>query len=275
LKYTKLSIIIDEKPPYFIGSQLRGAFGYALKKVTCINPSFKCDGCFASDNCLYYQFYEEKNTYHKYRFDFELGKGYYEFNFYLFDDAVDKLPYVISAFHMMLTKNGLGKDRKTFDTFEMYINDTSCMQNKNISIPKEYTKEIIIDEIYSDISLQFVTPLRMKKANMFIKKDELSLSDIINSIYKRQMKLLGKEYKKFPYKIEGEIEKRELRFKELTRMSNRQKTTMNLGGLIGKIDIKGLNKESYEVLKVGELIGVGKQTVFGLGKIKVEELDSE
>jgi hypothetical protein len=47
---------------------------------------------------------------------------------------------------------------------------------------------------------------------------------------------------------------------------------MNLGGLIGEIQIKGLNKESFEVLKEREQIGVGKQTVFALGKIEIEEL---
>lgn len=41
---------------------------------------------------------------------------------------------------------------------------------------------------------------------------------------------------------------------------------------MGKVTMSGLNKESYEVLKVGELLGVGKQTVFGLGKIKVEDI---
>lgn len=40
---------------------------------------------------------------------------------------------------------------------------------------------------------------------------------------------------------------------------------------MGYVKIKGLSKECFEVLKVGELIGVGKSTVFGLGKIKVEE----
>jgi hypothetical protein len=62
MKYTKLTIKINStnKPPYFVGSQLRGAFGYALKKVTCINPTFKCEGCFATTNCLYYDFYEKK-----------------------------------------------------------------------------------------------------------------------------------------------------------------------------------------------------------------------
>jgi CRISPR/Cas system endoribonuclease Cas6 (RAMP superfamily) len=47
---------------------------------------------------------------------------------------------------------------------------------------------------------------------------------------------------------------------------------MNMGGIVGEIEFKNLNKESYEVLKLGELLGVGKQTVFGLGKIKMEEL---
>ena len=86
------------------------------------------------------------------------------------------------------------------------------------------------------------------------------------------MKLLGRDYKKFPYEIKGEIINKNLQFKELTRLSNRQKTTMNMGGLIAEIEFKNLNKECFEVLKLGELLGVGKQTVFGLGKIEMEEL---
>lgn len=273
MNYTKISIIIkpEQKIPYFIGSQLRGALGYALKKVTCINPSFKCDGCFAISNCLYYEFYEEKNVFHKFRFDFELGKEYYDFSFYLFDDATQKLPYVVSAFHMMLTQNGLGVERKTYKNFDMYINDESCMKNGQINLPKDCIKNLTIDKISQNISLEFITPLRIKKENKFIRGDSLELKDIINSIYQRQMKLLGRGHKKFPYEIKGKLVKKELRYKELTRKSNRQKTTMNLGGIMGTIEINNLNKEGYEVLKVGELIGVGKSTVFGLGKIKMED----
>jgi len=273
MNYTKLSIIIKDKPLYFIGSQLRGALGYALKKVTCINPSFKCDGCFATSNCLYYQFYEEKNTFHKFRFDFELGKEYYDFSFYLFDEVVQKLPYVVSAFHMMLTQNGLGVERKRYKDFDMYINDTSCMKNGQINLPKDFIKNLTINNISQNISLKFITPLRIKKENRFIRGEDIELKDIINSIYQRQMKLLGREYKKFPYEIKGNIVDKELYYKELTRKSNRQKTIMNLGGIMGNIDIKGISKECYEVLKVGELIGFGKSTVFGLGKIKI--LDKE
>jgi len=48
---------------------------------------------------------------------------------------------------------------------------------------------------------------------------------------------------------------------------------MNMGGLMGEIEIEGINDKVFHVLKLGELIGAGKQTVFGLGKIKVEALD--
>ena len=64
MKYIKISILIKtgENIPYFIGSQIRGAFGYALKKVTCINPSYQCEECFAIEATIWksklnYSFY--------------------------------------------------------------------------------------------------------------------------------------------------------------------------------------------------------------------------
>jgi len=274
IHYTKLSIIIKpaSHSPYFIGSQIRGALGYALKKVSCINPSFECSGCFSSSSCLYYKFYEEKNSVHKYRFDFELGKEYYDFSLYLFDDVIDQLPYVVSALHMMLIKNGLGSNKTTYSDFTMYVNDISIFNNNRLSLPKNFSKKLKIDTFCPNITLKFITPLRIKKENRLVRDDSLELKDIVNSIYQRQMQLLGKGFKKFPYPIEGEILKKSIHYKELTRKSNRQKILMNLGGIMGSMEIKGLNKESYEVLKVGELIGVGKSTVFGLGKIEVEDL---
>ena len=269
MRYIKITVLIKDKPPYFIGSQLRGALGYALKNVTCINPIYKCDGCFGKEECLYYQFYEETNTFHKYRFDFELGKEFYDFSLYLFDDATTKLPYVLSAIHKMLSENGFGYSKVKYNNFDIYINDINSYINSQLQIPPNPVKTFQIDNICQDITLKLVTPLRIKKQNRFVRDDNLELKDIINSIYQRQMRLLGKGHKKFPYEIKGKIVQKELTYKELTRKSNRQKTTMNLGGIMGYMKIEGLNKECYEVLKVGELIGVGKQSVFGLGKIEI------
>ncbi len=62
---------------------------------------------------------------------------------------------------------------------------------------------------------------------------------------------------------------------ELTRRSNRQNTTMNFGGLVGSLEIRGVSKECMELLQLGEIIGVGKQTVFGLGKIETEDMNEQ
>ncbi len=270
MKYVKISVIIEKAiPPFFLGSQLRGAFGYAIKRVVCINPSFKCDECFAKENCLYYQFYEEKNVYHKYRFDYELGKSYYDFSIYLFGDTISKLPYVISALYQMITKIGFGKDRKTYTKFDMFVNDSSIFKDNEITLPKNYEKEFRIDTFSPNILVRFVTPLRMKKNNSFIRSKELELKDLIDSICKRESKLQDKELKKLEFKPKGEIIKRDIKFLDLSRYSNRQKTKLRIGGLVGEVEIKDIDEKSYKLLKLGEIVGIGKQTAFGLGKIKV------
>ncbi len=272
MRYTKISVIIkDTTPPFFLGSQLRGAFGYVLKRVVCINPSFKCDECFAKENCLYYQFYEEKNVYHKFRFDYELGKSYYDFSIYLFDGVIPKLPYIVSALIQMITKIGFGKDRKTYNEFDMLVNDISIFKNSEIILPKVYEKEFKIDTFSPNILVRFVTPLRLKKYNRFIRSEELEIKDIINSIYQREQKLQNKELKKVDFKPTGKIIKKELKFLDISRYSNRQQTKLKIGGLVGEIKIKNVDEKSYNLLKLGEIIGVGKQTVFGLGKIEVKD----
>lgn len=268
MNFTKISFVIRDKPPYFIGSQLRGALGYALKRVTCINPSKICEGCYAINECLYYEFFEEKNSFHKFRFDFELGKEFYDFSFYLFDNKVSKVPYIVSAFDKMLKEQGLGVNKKTYKDFDCYINNNT-LDNQKLVIPNNYVEEFKVENIFQKVTINIKTPLRIKKNNRFIRDDNIELEDIINSIYQRKNSILENEFKKLPFKIEGTILEKEIRYKELTRKSNRQKTKMNLGGVIGKITIENLDKESFELLKLGELIGVGKSTVFGLGKIEV------
>ncbi|MCK9162437.1 MAG: CRISPR system precrRNA processing endoribonuclease RAMP protein Cas6 [Arcobacteraceae bacterium] len=275
MKYTKITIKTDNRHrvPYFIGSQVRGALGYILKKTVCINPSFKCEGCFASSSCLYYEFYEAKNATLKYRLDFDLGKDHYDFDLYLFEDSCSKAPYIISALYTLFSKSGIGKDRNIYDSLEMYVNNIDILKEDNISLPKEYIKTFEIKSIYKDLVLHFVTPLRLKKNNRFIRDDSLELNDIINSIYQRQMRLLDRDYRRFPYEIKGEIVAKDLSYKELTRKSNRQQIVMNMGGIVGSITIKDIDEKSYNILRLGELLAVGKQSVFGLGKIMIKELD--
>jgi len=273
-KYSKIDVLVKgQKSQLFIGSMIRGALGYSLKKVTCINPSYACKECFAQENCLYYDFFERKNSYHRYRLDFPLESDLFEFSIYLYGDAKEKLPYLLSALYKLLSENGLGKNRVKYKEFFFYIGEEMVYDGKWFQIPKNYTNSFQLDRYSPNIKLQLLSPLRIKKDNSFAGSNELDLVDILNSIYQRYLKLTNKKLSRLPFEPQYEIIEQNLYWKKLTRYSNRQKTKMSMDGLMGKMEIVNLDKNSYKLLKLGEITGVGKQTVMGLGKIKIKDSD--
>ncbi len=275
MKYHFIEVKVNskERTPHFTGSMLRGAFGYALKKVTCINPSYSCDGCFAKDSCLYYSFYEKKNTFHPFRFDVKLDNSSYDFNLYLFNEATKELPYILSSLHNMLTQKGVGRDNLTFENLEILVNKETVYSKKEFKELNLEPKVFKIDNFCPNVKIKLLTPLRIKKHNKFLRED-VELEDILRSIHQREQELnSGVKVHKLNYTPKVGTTLKLLQYKQLKRKSNRQKQILNIDGLIGEMAISNIDKESYHLLKLGELIGAGKQTVMGLGKIKVEELN--
>ncbi len=273
INFIKVEIFFENTPftpPVFLGSMLRGAFGVSLKKVVCINPSYKCDGCFAKENCLFYEFFEQKNSFHPFRFDVKLYPENFDFGFYLFENATDKLPYILSTFHKMLTEQGLGVNRETIQIKEIRCNDQVVYNGRSFDLGNVFEEEFEEGEFHSDIKLLFITPLRMKYQNRLL-REKPKLDFLLQSIYNRYRELKKFDKKKLPFDPSYEESSSSVYFKDLTRYSNRQKTKMQIGGILGEIEYKGIDKESFRLLKLGELIGAGKQTVFGMGKIRVEE----
>jgi len=270
--YIEVNINTDKKPSYFIGSMIRGAMGYALKKVTCINPSYKCEGCFSAKDCLYYKFYEEQNSFHSYRYDIELGSGKFDFGLYLFSDASKNLPYVLSALHKTLTENGLTKQNHKFNDFTMSVNGQEVFDGKIFKSLEIEEKTFKVDSFCPNVKVKLLTPLRIKKQNRFL-RDNVELEDILRSIYQREQELFyGKKAFVLEYKPSSTATVKVLQYKSLTRNSNRQRQTMKMDGIVGELAVMGLDEESYRLLKLGEVIGVGKQTVMGLGRIEIIDL---
>ena len=268
--YIEVKINTNEKPSYFIGSMIRGAMGYALKKVTCINPSYKCEGCFTANDCLYYKFYEEQNTLHSYRYEIELGSGKFDFGLYLFNNTTQSLPYVLSTLHKTLTENGLTKNDYCFNNFTMSVNGQEVYDGKSFKSLDMEPKEFKVDSFCPNVKVKLLTPLRIKKYNKYL-RDDVELEDILRSIYQREQELVyGKKAFKLDYKPSYLGSIKALQYKSLTRKSNRQRQTMKMDGIVGELAVMGIDEESYRLLKLGEIIGVGKQTVMGLGRIEIE-----
>jgi len=273
MQYYKLEIKIKTQynPSFFIGSMIRGAMGYALKKVTCINPSYQCEGCFAQSSCLYHDFYEKKNSFHNYRFNIELGSTKFDFGLYLFNQACDGLPYVLSALEMMLTQMGLTKYNYTFSDFKVYLNNQSIYENNHFTSFNILPKTFQIDSFCPNIKIRLQTPLRIKKQNKFL-RDNVDLEDILRSIYQKKQEFERIKAFKLDYEPCYTTTLKLLEYKSLVRNSSRQNKRMNMDGMMGEIAVMGIDERSYKLLKLGEVIGVGKQTVMGLGKMKVEDL---
>ena len=266
LSWVKIDVKAEEgyKPPFFAGSMLRGALGVALKRVVCINPSYRCQGCFAADNCIYFDFYEKENSYHPYRVVSPLGMDRLEFSLYLYEESISKLPYILSSIKKALEEVGLGREKRVLKIANIKVLNKSIYEKGEFSTKVSIEpKSFEIDEFYEDVTLKFTLPLRIKSKNRLSK--EVVLPILINSIHNRYMELKGKERSKLNYIVKGEIEKSSMRHLDLVRYSNRQKSRMRLGGLIGSISLKGVDKQTYAYLKLGEILGAGKQTVFGLG----------
>lgn len=273
MNFHKIFITIKEnsyfQTPEFLGSTLRGALGISLKDVVCINPSKKCEGCFAVQNCLYFSFYETPNITHDFRLDFELGQKKPDFGIYLFNEAAKSAPYILSAAHKMLTQTGLGINRQVFEIERIEIDGEIAFAGgrflKFSPKPQMYAKS---DTFCQKVRVKFVTPLRIKKNNVYA-REEIGIEDLFLGIARRNKELGMGDGK---YRASGRKVCGGFIFKDFTRWSNRQKTKMLFGGLLGEMEIEELDKDGYNLLKMGEIVGVGKGGSFGMGKIKVEEI---
>jgi hypothetical protein len=273
IKWIKIDVMSEAKasPPFFVGSMLRGALGFALKRVVCINPSYKCENCFAAKECVYHQFYEEKNVFHSYRLDIGLQPKNFDFSLYLFEDAIKSLPYVLPAIKKSFEEEGLGKERNKIKIKQIAVAQQIVYDGKIFhALDNIKENKLLIDSYSPNVEIEFTMPLRVKENNHFA-KEAVALHTLINNIHSRHRQLVGEAPSKLGYKVEGEIVASSLKFVEMKRYSSRQKQGINMGGLKGSIKIKGLDMKSYEYLKIGEIIGAGKQTVFGVGSYTITE----
>lgn len=262
-------------PPYYTGSMIRGALGHALKRVTCINPSYQCTECFAADRCVYYAFYERETLQHKFRIDITLGSNRYDFGLYLFGEACRHLPYLLSSLEAALRQNGIGRERTKFEEVSISVDGKSVYEQGHFltDIPS-YPREITLPDYTPNIKLQLLTPLRIKKNNA-IEYSDIEFRDIVRSVYQREQQIFADTtVHSLDFTPSCSTSIKLLERRKLYRKSDRQGRKIPMDGAMGEFIIMGIDAQSYRLLRLGEILGAGKQTTFGLGKLRVEVIKS-
>ncbi|MCS7250328.1 MAG: CRISPR system precrRNA processing endoribonuclease RAMP protein Cas6 [candidate division WOR-3 bacterium] len=305
MKIAELTIYFKVKKdlnlPAYKGSILRGAFGYALRKVCCPFSSRDCKECLLKPKCVYIYIFETQrpensaimrkyeNIPHPFIIEPPLdNKTEYKegdllsFNFILLGKAIEFLPYFIYAFEHM-AERGLNKGRnklviqsiKQGDDI-IYDGESKIIKNK---VKEKELKLKKPKKLVNRIAIKFLTPVRIIYQGKVA--ESLDFSIILRSLIRR-IGLLSYFYSQKPFEIEFkelieqalQIKTEEAKFKRivLSRYSFRQRRLIKMEGLIGEAIYQGNLSQFIPYLKIGEKLHIGKGTTFGLGKYQLKIL---
>jgi hypothetical protein len=130
------------------------------------------------------------------------------------------------------------------------------------------------------IRLRFETPLRLQRNEHLVTPDAFRFADFFGPLLRR-VSMLTYFHTETPLDTDFagimeearqlDLTERQLVWKDWTRYSSRQKTTMEMGGLVGEIGIQ-LPEACllWPYLWLGQWVHVGKGTSMGLGRYSIE-----
>ncbi len=303
-KYLFSSIFEDDAIlPYYKGSTFRGVFGHALKKVVCALRRQECKDCLLRKKCVYSFIFETSAAVdkpegrkriasppHPYVIEppdnikthYKKGESF-DFPLLLFGKANDCLPYFIYAFEQM-GEIGIGRrikgKRPAFKLNSVTADGNLVYSSEDNKIREGvFLQDLIVENYLSEVrglELILQTPLRLKFENSL--QADLPFHILVRAMLRRISSLHNyHENGEPPLDYRGMVERAQsvkisessLEWFDWKRYSSRQDRSMLMGGMIGKVNYSGELGEFVPLIKFCEKVHIGKQTSFGLGKIKI------
>lgn len=287
--------------PIYAGSALRGIFGKALRKVSCLAGRDNCPQCAVRKTCPYAVLFENGNVMSGK--NEEIPNPYviepmamgqksispgedFSFNCLVFGKAVEKMSYIILAWvkvgNMGFTTE---RTRARLMKIEQIGADGNVTLLYDFSLPEP--QQAYPDPDYamplprevSAVRITLKSPLRIHHNGHPIIPARLTAQDFLISLLRRQENL-AKSYLDgyFPQdfaalKADTEtavITEADLHWFDWARYSSRQKKRIALGGIMGTFTLRGNLSSLYPYLRMGEVFHLGKSAVLGMGKYTLE-----
>ena len=218
-----------------------------------------------------------------------------KFSLILIGQAISLFPYFAYSFGLA-GKKGIGRQKKGKFIMTKITNDKDeellyYYKNDELkSINNYYYIDDFIQEKNSEtfsVNLKFITPTRIMFNEKLVSEPEFhiyirnTLRRISNLNFFHCINLNDGDKSEpeleldFNYYIEKSVSvnsKKSLKWYSLDRYSNRQKTHMKLSGFIGDISFENVPPEYLWIIKLGELVHIGKNTTFGHGKYSITSI---
>jgi CRISPR-associated endoribonuclease Cas6 len=304
----RLTLLAQEPlhlPPYK-GSTFRGAFGHAFKRVACPLRR-ECAECAHQSVCVYAYVFETPapteasslargpQVAHPFvleppetdRREFASGDRL-EAGLVLIGRAIPLAPYFLAACREM-GRQGVGRGRGRFRLERVIAQDPEDPKGRVVYDGAEdllapavpfWSGEDLASRPTTDaerITLDFLTPTRLRQdADLVVRPDFATLA---TALLRRLSVLAEVHCGRRPGinargllagAAEVKVVDSQLRWHDWERYSARQQTRMALGGFVGGITFSGPLASWLPLLRLGEVVHVGKGTSFGLGKYRIE-----
>ncbi len=286
----------DASLPPFLGSAWRGLAGWELRRLVCpFSGRHNCEGCVIGDHCPYFLLFEKKSSmpgladaprgYIFHAQPFTPGK-IMEMNVTLLGNCTRFFPALRHCLLRART-SGLGASRTPFEilTMELVLPSNQrvplSLDPEDHPIPPEPSplREWVGDaqSESTQSQLEFLTPLRLRRQGKYLADFDLhfffmSLTrrmEALNVIFNGGSPLGSDNWKVLSaYFSASATVKGNLHWKDQSRYSNRQKTRVPQGGLVGKLCLDIAEPSLAHWLAAAELLHVGKGASMGLGRVK-------
>jgi hypothetical protein len=292
--------------PNYAGSAWRGLLGHGLRRLVCVTRQPTCDGCMLRYTCLYSTFFETpapptvperryKALPHPFILEPEIigvreipEGGALRLGITLMGPAIEHAPYLIHALNLA-GQRGLGRGRGRCKVTALEREETlggdrweQVYSAECGEFGRRETSAPAIPAAPAKVRLRLLTPLRIKRHGRFVGVREFAAADLLRNLYAR-LAVLTALYAhapdQFPWRSVRDQAERvhiassQLRWYEWTRFSSRQNTRMQMGGLLGELELTGPGlKTFWPALWLGQWVHVGKGSSFGLGGYRLEPL---
>ena len=290
-------------PPYK-GSTLRGGFGSVFKETVCVVTHRDCIRCLLRARCAFPYVFdtpipEDATRLRKYpaaphpfvflppldqKTRYQPGEAL-TFDLTLIGKGADFLPYFIYTFERLGEQRGLGKGRGRFSVEsvawlapqgeETLIYDGSAKTLGNSFRPMtvhDLLQRFALSTL-PFLTLHFLTPTRLVYAEALTPMPDFHI--LIRTLLRRLSNLayfhcgteLNLDFRGLITAAEQiETVTSDLRWYDWERYSARQDVRMKLGGFVGRVTYRGDLQPFLLLLRLGEVVHIGKGTSFGLGK---------
>jgi len=287
--------------PFYSGSMLRGAFGHALRQISCVTKMKECKACLLKQACPYTVVFEPSMRKLPYIQNYTQLPAQYvieppisgqrvmepgeklRFSMVLVGEIIKQLPLIILAWQHALVR-GLGTEKSKLSLLNVRNMDDNMAlvwtEDEPFIKPHLQTLTLKPDNEYS-VTLDITTPMRFQRKSKLVKPDDINPMDLMAPLLRRlnmieqicHLPISHTDIRCLVEQARTLNSKPNLNWTDWQRYSQRQHQKIALGGVTGQWTISGDIAQYSLALKLGQWLHIGKNTTFGMGRYTLNRIN--